>query len=221
RQLHAWATSLNDGIPLQGVEMRLQPAAAMVRSDRQGLARFDLAAGNSAPVAARLEARQGKDFAFLPDNTRFRAPGAWQQRGRFDELRWHVFDDRGLYKPGEEVHLKGWIRVVENRPDGGLGLPKAAGPVKYVVIDSRGNQILDGEAALGALGGFALDFKLPDTPNLGSTRVQLTLPDVEGIGTGGHQHVFQIQEFRTPEFAVDAQMTSDQVFAGETLVVRA
>ena len=23
---------------------------------------------------------------------------------------WFVFDDRGIYRPGEEVHLKGWLR---------------------------------------------------------------------------------------------------------------
>ncbi|MCB1629801.1 MAG: hypothetical protein KDI48_18880, partial [Xanthomonadales bacterium] len=66
-----------------------------------------------------------------------------------------------------------------------------------------------------------LDFQLPDTPNLGTTRVQLQLAGIDGVGTSTHQHLFQIQEFRTPEFAVEAQFSDDQVFAGEVLPVQA
>ncbi|MCB1628479.1 MAG: hypothetical protein KDI48_12170 [Xanthomonadales bacterium] len=222
QQMHAWATNLSDGTPLAGVGLSLAPAKAQVRTNAQGLALLPLpAASGRDQQGGRLDARQGQDEAFLPENRHFRSWGAWQQRLQSDELRWHVFDDRGLYKPGEQVHLKGWLRVVEKRPDGGLSLPQAKGPVSYTVIDSRGNEILKGQAEFGGLGGFALDFQLPDTPNLGTTRVQLQLAGIDGVGTSTHQHLFQIQEFRTPEFAVEAQFSDDQVFAGEVLPVQA
>jgi uncharacterized protein YfaS (alpha-2-macroglobulin family) len=221
RQLRAWVTRLDNGQPQKGASLSLVPTANQAVSDAAGLALLDLPAPPSQgqPESARLEARLGEDVAFLPENPNYRGWGDWQQRPNSDELRWHVFDDRGLYKPGEEVHLKGWVRVVENHPDGDLSLPKASGPVRYSVLDSRGNTLTSGDARLGALGGFALDFKLPDTPNLGSARIALNL---QGSGTAGaaFQHVFQIQEFRTPEFAVDTQFTEATVFAGGTLQAR-
>lgn len=222
RQLHAWVTRLDDGKPLPGVSLSLVPTANQADSDAAGLARLDLPAPRSQgqPESARLEARLGEELAFLPENPNYRGWGDWQQRPSSDQLRWHVFDDRGLYKPGEEVHLKGWLRVVENHPDGGLGLPKASGPVQYQVFDSRGNILAQGDAKLGTLGGFALDFKLPDTPNLGSARIVLKLQGSGTIAGVDFQHLFQIQEFRTPEFAVDAQFTEATVFAGELLQAR-
>jgi len=222
RQLHAWVTRLDNGKPLPGVTLRLLPTANQADSDAAGLARLELPAPPSQgqPESARLEAQLGDDLAFLPENPNYRGWGDWQQQALGDELRWHVFDDRGLYKPGEEVHLKAWLRVIEKRPDGGLGLPKTTGPVHYSVLDSRGNTLTEGDAKLGALGGFALDFKLPDTPNLGSARIRLQLQGSSGIAGAEFQHVFQIQEFRTPEFAVDAQFTEATVFAGELLQAR-
>ncbi|HWS28045.1 MAG TPA: MG2 domain-containing protein, partial [Xanthomonadales bacterium] len=222
RQLRAWVTRLDSGQPLNGVAVSLVPTANQAVSDAAGLALMDLPApqNQGQPESARLEARLGEDLAFLPEHPNYRGWGDWQQRPGSDQLRWHVFDDRGLYKPGEEVHLKGWLRVVENRPDGGLGLPKASGPVRYSVVDSRGNTLNQGDAKLGALGGFALDFKLPDTPNLGSARILLKLQGSATIVGADFQHVFQIQEFRTPEFAVDTQFTEATVFAGGTLQAR-
>ncbi|MGE4072843.1 MAG: alpha-2-macroglobulin family protein [Lysobacterales bacterium] len=222
RELHAWVTRLGDGQPLSGVSLRLLPTANQADTDSAGLATLELPQrqNQGQPDSARLEARLGEDLAFLPENPNYRGWGDWQQRPGNDELRWHVFDDRGLYKPGEEVHLKGWLRVVENRPNGGLALPKAGGPLRYSVFDSRGNTLTEGDAKLGALGGFALNFKLPDTPNLGSARIRLQLQGKDGMAGGEFQHLFQIQEFRTPEFAVDAQFTEGTVFAGERLQAR-
>ena len=41
-------------------------------------------------------------------------------------LRWYVFDDRQMYKPGEEVHLKGWMRRIGGKQDGDVGLVGSA-----------------------------------------------------------------------------------------------
>jgi uncharacterized protein YfaS (alpha-2-macroglobulin family) len=35
-----------------------------------------------------------------------------------DELMWHVTDDRQMYRPGEEVHVKGWLRLRQGRKGG-------------------------------------------------------------------------------------------------------
>lgn len=217
--LHAWVTRLRDGQPLAGAEVHLRPGPESRQSDAAGLARLALPVGQQ--NSSWLEARVGGDVAFLPENRHYRSWGEWQRRNQGEELRWHVFDDRGLYRPGEEVHLKGWLRVVEQRPDGGLRLPEKAFGIRYSVVDSRGNTLTEGEGALAGLGGFDLAFTLPDTPNLGQATVQFSLTGPAGMSTGRHVHSFQIQEFRTPEFEVSSSFGPERVYAGDTLLARA
>ena len=69
-----------------------------------------------------LVARQGDDVAMLPASTYFWGDERLDRRARCDELRWYVFDDRQMYRPGEEVHVKGWMRRVGGRQDGDVGL---------------------------------------------------------------------------------------------------
>ena len=57
-----------------------------------------------------LIARNGKDVAFLPEDLGWWDDGnysGWRKQAAGDMLRWHVFDDRGMYRPGEEIHIKG------------------------------------------------------------------------------------------------------------------
>ena len=39
-----------------------------------------------------------------------------------DTLSWYVFDDRQMYRPSEEIHVKGWLRRIGGRQDGDVGL---------------------------------------------------------------------------------------------------
>jgi len=53
-----------------------------------------------------LVAKKGKDCAFLPDVWTFPTLPAEEN------LLWHVFDDRSMYRPKEEVHIKGYVRFL-------------------------------------------------------------------------------------------------------------
>ncbi len=64
-----------------------------------------------------------------------------------------VFDDRGLYRPGEDVKVKGWVRLIAHGPTGDVeAAPAAVQSVAYVLKDSQGNEVAKGTAAVGALG---------------------------------------------------------------------
>ena len=67
----------------------------------------------------------------------------WNAREALDAVRWHVFDDRAMYRPGEEVHLKGWVRQIGGKQDGDVALLPGATSVRYQVIDPQGNQLAD------------------------------------------------------------------------------
>ncbi|PKO22061.1 MAG: hypothetical protein CVU38_11370 [Chloroflexi bacterium HGW-Chloroflexi-1] len=211
-QMIAWANALADGAPLAGVKLSLLPAIRSATTDETGVARLPLPDGNAAGL---LVARQGKDVAILPANTYYWGDGGWQRQPVQDSLRWYVFDDRGMYRPGEEVHVKGWIRRIGGGVTGDIGLVTAAGSsIDYRLIDARGNELLNGTADLNALGGFDLSFTLPDTVNLGYTSLQLTASGAGGVGDRQTTHQFQVQEFRRPEFEVKASASEGPHFVG-------
>jgi uncharacterized protein YfaS (alpha-2-macroglobulin family) len=201
RELLGWTSSLADGKPLAGVELSLLPAGPSAVTVENGLASLPLPSSGG----GLLVARKGKDLAILPENTFWwGAEPVWSRQEAQDALRFFVFDDRQMYRPGEDVKVKGWIRLVGRGPEGDVGaLGGAARTLSYAVHDGLGNEVARGVEPLSPFGGFALTLKLPPTMNLG--RADLTL-ETEPRGRPGspHHHVFQVQEFRRPEFEVAA-----------------
>jgi uncharacterized protein YfaS (alpha-2-macroglobulin family) len=215
--LLGWATSLKDGKPLDGVEMTLPGSTASGVSQANGLAKIALPDRKGLNGLGLLVARKGKDVAILPENTYWWNDGGnWYKKTLNDSLRWFVFDDRKMYKPGEEVHIKGWLRRIGAGKEGDVtALDGEATSINYVLRDSRNNEIAKGLAQVNALGGFDFALKLPAAMNLGYANLQL---DAQG-GRGGvdfrsFAHTFQVQEFRRPEFEVSAQGSEGPHFVG-------
>ncbi|MDT5293300.1 MAG: alpha-2-macroglobulin, partial [Acidobacteriota bacterium] len=215
-ELVAWATALKDGQPLEGVELTLQPTGSRSMSGADGLARLPLPPKSDAGTAL-VVARRGGETAFLPERSDWwGSESSWVKRAATDELRWYVFDDRKMYRPGEEVSVKGWLRRVGVGRGGDVGaLAGAAEGVSYTLRDSRGNEVSKGAARLNALGGFDMKFKLPPTMNLGDAYLQLQADGGSAPASNReHQHNFQVEEFRRPEFEVNAQASEGPHFVG-------
>src|SRR5262249_11265542 len=83
----AWATSLQDGRPLEGVTLQLLPSQASARSGADGLATLRLGdRGDSLLVA-----RRGDDLAFLPENLYYwNEAGGWRRRPSTDTTTFYV-----------------------------------------------------------------------------------------------------------------------------------
>lgn len=220
-ELVGWATSLKDGKPISGVQMTIQQSNIGGVTEENGIAHLALKS-----VATKgpniLVARKGRDLAILPENNYWwNEQGGWVKREATDSLRWFVFDDRKMYRPGEEVHLKGWVRRVGGAKDGDIGLPHgAARKLNYLLRDSRGNEVLKGTADINMLGGFDTAFKLPPTMNLGYTELDFTAQSVNtGLENLTYNHQFQVQEFRRPEFEVTATASEGPHFVGDYATV--
>jgi len=219
--LVAWATDLKDGSPLTGVQIQPNNGNATVLSGADGVARFKIPSG-----ATYLVASQGADQAILPHSTYYWYEDQWTVNSPNDSLRWYVFDDRQMYRPGEEVHIKGWLRRIGEKQSGDIGLVgNGLHAISYQVTDSQGNALINGRTDANALGGFDFAFTLPQVTNLGTTQLYLTaegdLGDLSGIQ---FYHQFQIQEFRRPEYEVNARNeTTGPYFVGDqaTLAVEA
>ncbi|MBI3151964.1 MAG: hypothetical protein HYZ21_07525 [Chloroflexi bacterium] len=198
-----WTTNLKDGRPLSGVSIRPDNGSSTILSGADGTARFDIPSG-----ATYLTASLGKDQAILPRANYFWSDEAWVPTPPSDFLQWFVFDDRQMYRPGEEVHVKGWLRRIGARQGGDVGLVGSeVNSVSYQIIDPQGNAIGNGEAQVNALGGFDFAFPLPEGGvNLGYAQLYLTANgSLGGLSGAQFYHQFQIQEFRTPEFEVNAR----------------
>ncbi|HYN01291.1 MAG TPA: Ig-like domain-containing protein, partial [Vicinamibacteria bacterium] len=221
--LVAWASDLADGRPLGDVEIVLArggtgPSAGpgSARSDASGLARLVL---GDAP-APLLVARRGKDVAILPSETGWWSEGAgWRRTARTDSLRFYVFDDRKMYRPGEEVRVKGWLRRLGAGPRGDVeALPATVSGLAWTLQDSQGNEVAKGQARVSGFGGFDLALRLPPTMNLGAAVLQLDAASLSLPGSQ-HTHVFQVQEFRRPEFEVKAQASEGPHVVGGAATV--
>ena len=212
-----WTTALKNGAPLVGVTVEAGPTGAQTLTGEDGIARF-----NTPDGATYLVARQGSDQALLPRSMYFWDDDAWHPRSVNDELRWYVFDDRQMYRPGEEVHVKGWLRRIGGKQDGDVGLVgEAVTAVRYRITEPQGNELGSGRAEVNALGGFDLVFTLPQQVNLGGAQLYLEAEgSLGGLINLQYYHTFQIQEFRTPEFEVNARNeTPGPYFAGDQATV--
>lgn len=225
-QMVVWATALQDGAPLPGVAVEGQtttgaavPFTGSAVTGDDGTVRVDL----PSQAVDLLVARRGSDTAILPQSPYIWADDGWKARPAGDELRWYVVDDRGMYRPGEEVHVKGWLRRIGAGPSGDVALVgEGLSIMRYRVISSQGNDMGSGQVAVNALGGFDLSFVLPKNANLGYTTLHLTaVGQVSGlISSLEYDHAFQVQEFRRPEFEVTARNeTPGPYFAGSSATV--
>lgn len=143
----------------------------------------------------------------------FGVPYEWNPK--VEPAEGSIFTDRGLYKAGEDVHLKSVVRV---RKDGSWRVPPSAFPLKVIVRNSRNEEILTEEPRLSPFGTFALSLTLkPDAP-LGyySATVQtqqMRKGKQEWVHlTGGS---FRVEAFRPSEFEVTARFTAGEYTIGD------
>ncbi len=221
-----WVNQLKDGTPIKDADVfslvKGSDPELVGISDEDGAFLVDSREqmNETGPLLVSYEG----DTALLTADSGYYA-GRWADNEPRDRVLWHVFDDRGMYKPGETVHLKGWLRFLSQRR---LTRPAAGRRVTYQLRDARGNELQKGALVLNENGGFDHQFTLPEGLNLGHTVVSLALkPDSLGKNkpvfghTMVYNHGFQVQEFRRPEFKVSVTVPDGLVYAGETVAARA
>jgi len=210
QQMLAWVNDLSTGKPLSGVQITTLPQSQSAQSDIEGLARLPLKSS-----VRLLMAQKGEDRVILPRDFYYWGSSDWNSSSPSDATLWHVLDDRKLYRPGEKVNLKGWVRKQEYGPEGDLVMSPSRS-LTYVLRDSQYNEVSKGSARVGRLGGFNLALSLPKTINLGNTVVELS--DDLGNST---THSFQVEEFRRPEFEVSAESRPSTSQIGSSSVLTA
>ncbi|GJQ21940.1 MAG: peptidase inhibitor [Bacteroidia bacterium] len=145
----------------------------------------------------------------------FSVPYEWNPK--VEPVEGSVFSDRGLYKAGEQVHLKAVVRI---RKDGTWSVPPTAFPLKLIVRDARNEEIHIEEPRLSPFGTFAATISLkPDAP-LGYYSVSLhTKQKRKGKDEWIHltSGSFRVEAFRPAEFEVTARFNEAEYILGDNI----
>ena len=126
-------------------------------------------------------------------------------------LRGTIFTDRGVYKLGEEVHVKAVVRT--DTPGGGMQLLPAGTKLDVVLRDSHDQEIDKRSVALNEWSSAEWTVTVPADAPLGNYRF---IGRVEGqrLPATGE---FLVAAYRRPEFRVDVTLNGPSTIAGTQL----
>ena len=212
--------SIATGQPVAGVQVevwgRNGTAIAAQATDAGGRASLPNLAGyqrEKLPVA--IVARKGGDLSFLPlnrgdrvlDVSRFDV-GGLQVAGVPNQMTGYVFSDRGIYRPGDTMHIAMIVKA------GNWSTSLQGLPVEAEILDARSLSVRREKLRLGAGGTAELAHATQDSAPTGSYTVNLYLPrqsslgapEVEGLLIGST--TVKVQEFLPDRSKVAVRLSS-------------
>lgn len=210
--LVVWARSLTDASPLSGVELSVVDAwnqtIATSRTDESGLARITLAPGQ---VPSLILGRSGDDQSFISmaaHRDRLKGFAIGGVSAEQEALRTFVYSDRGVYRPGETVHLVAVTR-------GQKGKQPSDYPLELRIQTPRGTTIAKERFRSGGDGVFVHNFDIDPEAKTGHWKVA-----VHWRGRTIGRYKFQVEEFIPAKLKVSVQSTKPQVYGGEKLAFK-
>ena len=209
-----YAYSASTGKPMPGVTVSLSGEDAKTnfsaKTGNDGLAELNRNVEKDRHLVANL----GKDtyvttFDLTTDTVsmwRFPVDFRWEGKNYWDRDVM-MFTDRNLYKPGEEVHLKGILREYR---DNKLrdGKDKTA---TITVKDAQRKTVYSENVSVSGNGTFDLSFNLPEE-KVGGFRVFCEFGEEAGEKASedkrdsSFQHYFQVQEFRRNAYEITSKL---------------
>ena len=216
----AWLTDLETGQPVSGAPVTIYNASAeelgSAVSDRDGLAEIPLPAPDD-PYEPRLAFSQGEHFAFVSSSWGSGVSlwdyGAWSSYfAPANQPTAYLYTDRPIYRPGQPVYFKGIVRL-----DDDLDYSLPEDQKVQVKISIFSDTIYDETLELNSNGSFEGKLSLDQEAALGYAMIEVFLPGREGvIGSV----IFNIAEYRRPEFQVQVSAEPGNVLAGENIEVQ-
>ncbi len=217
-----WVTRLSDGKPVAGahVGIREKDGAEVfaATTNAQGIA--IIPAGKYSPVSedgnadegGLVIARAGDDWTFrrvseLVDGWRFGA--AVDMKADLAPFGM-LITDRGVYRPGETVKVKGIFREPLPR---GTRTPVGA-EVTFTAFDPGGAQILEKKMNLGPFGDFSIDVPIVAGIKLGSLGLHADVPSKDG-SHGSASGSVELAEYRPAEFKVGVEPSKPSFIRGD------
>ncbi|MEO7111490.1 MAG: alpha-2-macroglobulin family protein [Polyangiaceae bacterium] len=217
-----WVTRLSDGKPVANahVGIRAKDGAeifaastntqgiAIVPADKYSAVDEEGGADSGGLIIARV----GDDWTFrrvseLVDSWRFGA--SIDMRADLAPFGM-LITDRGVYRPGETVRVKGIFREPLAR---GTRTPAGA-EVTFTAYDPGGGQILEKKMNLGPFGDFSIDVPIAAGIKLGSLGLHADVPAKDG-SHGAASGSVELAEYRPAEFKVGVESSKPAFVRGD------
>lgn len=134
-----------------------------------------------------------------------------QYDAEYRALRAYGITDRPVYRPGQEVKFKVWIR--EAKYDLPENSAHAGRTFTVILRNPKGDEILKKEYRADAYAGIDGTWTVPADAPLGAFHLE-----VEGSGLGRCSAVgFRVEEYKKPEFEVTVDAPAEPVMLGERI----
>ena len=192
------ASRLDTGAPIANADVTVLDEANRVlwHGSTDGAGLGDARPEGGTPYVVLV--RSAADVAFVP--VPYSSGRPWRDR----ELAGVLFTDRGLYRPGEIVHVRAFVQ--EPRPEGLRPIP--AGTTLTLALEHEGDDVATHDAVLDAVGGAEWTIPIPESAKT-DDRYRLVLRR-DGDKQYGAELACEllIKAFRPAEFGVDLTATS-------------
>ncbi len=164
-------------------------------TDTTGLARFELVDANQNSQSLIAIAKAAGSFSYSNGYANWRGSAE-----REELLAWGV-TDRPLYKPGEKVGLKVFLRSRAAGPS----VPVAKEEVVVSVRDPQGREVARPSLTSSAFGTVSFDFPLPKNAPLGQWSFYL---EDSHRSFSMSSSSFRVEEYKPPEYTVSVTPAS-------------
>ena len=212
-----WITRVSSGEPVAKATVRVLGGGSgehRYETDAHGIAkipaqdfspRLDESAGDASAI---LIAESGDDWAYerardFLSPWRFSVPFDWSGRKRSYGM---IFSERGIYRPGDEVQVKGIVRREEVS---GNSTPAGA-ELTLELYSPDAERTHSQTLKLNRFGTFAATLKVPETGHLGAWQVKAQL-----AGDVIYES-FDVSEYRPAEFKVGVESERPSYVRGDT-----
>ena len=212
--------SIANGLPVGGAQVevwgRNGVAIASQTTDATGRASLPNLAGFQREKApAVLVVRKGGDLSFLPFNRNDRSldvsrfdVGGLRAAGVPNQMTGYVFSDRGIYRPGDTMHIAMIVKA------GKWSTSLRDLPMEAEILDARGLSVRREKLRLGPGGTAEIAHTTQDSSPTGNYTVNLYLPrqsspgapEVEGLLIGST--TVKVQEFLPDRSKVTVRLSN-------------
>ena len=127
-----------------------------------------------------------------------------------DEMKYQLFTDRAIYRPGQKVHATAVSYIVKKGLD--ASVPGKSRELKFILRDANWKQVAEQKATTDEYGTASVDFELPKEGQTGLYSIS-----VNGTGT----KYVRVEEYKRPTFEITFPKVNEKYNWGDTVVVKA
>lgn len=127
-----------------------------------------------------------------------------------DEVKYQLFTDRAIYRPGQTVHATAVSYIVKKGLD--ASVPGKSKELKFILRDANWKQMAEQKATTDEYGTASVNFELPKEGQTGQYSIS-----VNGTAT----EYIRVEEYKRPTFEITFPKVNEKYTWGDTVVVKA